>query len=237
MGIFSRNTNGNWKVVCSTETNFHMYSAKTAEEICGLLGFKGYKYFNTTQLSSNDQIVPIDPDMLGLRNQFPFDSRPRFYDDSILQQNVMLPSYDKYMRKLRMESSECLGLYIECLPKWNKTEPIKTLSAGVEIKTISDLSKLTPDIVTHHKPNVYAKPNGSIEIMSKKDEILDRLNKVIEKKKNKTMLVNNKLHEAVEELHWPWLVDIYVNGKLWCLGVLMDKYWIMVHESCLFGIR
>lgn len=65
---------------------------------------------------------------------------------------------------------------------------------------------------------------------------MDRLDKLIKSKKNKTILVNEQLHEAIEELHWPWLADVYMNGDLWCIGVLIDKHWVMVHESCLSGI-
>ncbi len=133
---------------------------------------------------------------------------------------------------------ECFGLFVECEAKAYKVEPIKTVSAGEELSP-SDLplSVLKPDLETHGKPNVFVPPRSTLFMVKKKDEVLDKLNGLIESRKNMSLLIDNKLHEAVVELHWPWVVDVYVDGRLWCVGALVDKYWVLVHGSCHYGVR
>lgn len=224
-----------WRIVCTHETTFNDHNAKTAGEVCSLLGFKGFQFYNTTDPTIHDHIVPITPEI---------QTKARFNDelsDNLhfpLVKNIFNSGPTKGLRTIRIEQAKdaCVGLYVECIAKSNRTEPIKTLSAG-QAKPLESVPSLKPSIMTHSKPNVFVKPQIPTVMVKKKEEIMDKLDKVIDVKKNISVMVNQQLHEAVEELHWPWVVDIYANGKLWCLGALMDKHWIMVHESCNFGIR
>ncbi|XP_075160655.1 serine protease nudel isoform X2 [Haematobia irritans] len=234
-GIFSRNTNGVWRIVCTHETTFEEHNTMTAREICSLLGFRGYNFYNTTIPKIYDHIIPISPDM---------EMAPRVTNEGLpnrfKQTHNIFTTTTNSERKMRIEQSSepCMGLYVECIAKSNRTEPIKVLSVG--IRKPSDgkpLQSLKPAIGTHHRPNVYVTPEVPTLLVNKKDEIMDKLDKLIDSKKNKSMLIDQQLHDAIEDLHWPWLVDIYANGNLWCLGVLMDKHWVMVHESCNNAIR
>lgn len=36
-----------------------------------------------------------------------------------------------------------------------------------------------------------------------------------------------------EDHHWPWSADIYVDGKLVCIGVLLDNSCVLTELSCL----
>jgi len=139
------------------------------------------------------------------------------------EMHVAQPNHRKIPRHQMesLHSDKCLGIYVECNPRSNATLPIKTLSAGESVKKhpSEHLPALLPTIETHNKPNVHFKPQHPAQMVNKKDEIMDRLdNWTIKNKKNKTLLVQNQLHEAIEELHWPWLADVYANGELWCLG-------------------
>ncbi|XP_059216727.1 serine protease nudel [Stomoxys calcitrans] len=239
-GIFSRNTNGVWRIVCSYETSFAEHNAKTAGEVCSLLGFRGYRFYNTTKPVTYDRVVPISPEMK---------MSPKINDEIQLTlsdgnhgsrvKNIFSSSTKRREMRIEQSNDACLGLYVECVAKSNKTEPMRTLSAGLSKPALNGIAaqSLKPSIGTHHRPNVFVPPEVPTVVVNKKDEIMDRLDKLIDSKKNLSMLIDQQLHEAIEELHWPWLVDIYANGRLWCLGVLMDKHWVMVHESCNFAIR
>lgn len=241
-GIFSRNTNGIWRIVCTHETTFGEHNAKTAAEVCALLGFKGFKFYNTTEPTKHSHIVPISPEihpMSRLNEEVLSVVSDNLHFSHV--KNIFLKDLKTNLRSIRIEQlkESCLGLYVECNPNSNRTEPVKTLSAGQQKKPENDLKvpHIKPNVETHNKPNVFVKPHVPTVVLEKKDEILQKLDKVIDTKKNISVMVDKNLHDAIEELHWPWLVDVYANGKLWCLGVLMDKYWIMVHETCNFGIR
>lgn len=47
---------------------------------------------------------------------------------------------------------------------------------------------------------------------------------------NKTLPQHN--FDKIEE-NWPWNVDFYLNGKLICNGVLVDRYWVLVESGCM----
>jgi len=158
-------------------------------------------------------------------------------ENEVIIPELGIPSASR-PEKDRLLPRKCVGIYVECNLLSNKTTPLKTFSAGqaVKEKPMEQVPLLQPTIETHNTPNVHFKPQIPAVVVNKKDEILDRLDNLIKSKKNKTILVNEQLHEAIEELHWPWLADVYSNGDLWCIGVLIDKHWVLVHESCLFGI-
>lgn len=240
-GIFSSNVDGIWRVVCTYETIFGDHQARTAAEVCALLGFKGLKFYNTTKAMKNDRFTPISPEMdpkLNLNAEV-----AAVVSDNLTFSNLKnaFPSYlQAKLRSIRIEPTKesCLGLYVECIPKTNLTKPIKTLSAGSP-KPGKDLKvpHIKPAIKTHNRPNVFWQSQVPTTVVNKKEEIMHKLKKVIEAKNNSSILIDQNLHNVIEEMHWPWLVDVYANGKLWCLGVLMDKYWVLVHESCDFGLR
>lgn len=249
-GIFSKNEQGLWRVVCASETGFLEQQAKTADAVCSLLGFHGAHFYNSTELVNHPNTNPITPE-LAENSQLGKALHGLMRDNVHLSSSeVVLPRHDHRQRvlkrllsqplKVRIEENKCQGIYVECNPRSNATLPIKTFSAGEPVKQEPAKevpAQLQPTIETHNKPNVYFKPELPAQMVNKKDEIMDRLDLLIKSKKNKTLLVHDELHEAVEELHWPWLSDIYVNGELWCLGVLLDKQWLLVHESCHSGIR
>ncbi|BFF98991.1 serine protease nudel [Drosophila madeirensis] len=242
-GIFSRNAHGVWRVVCAHETGYHEHQANTADAVCALLGFKGAHYFNSSEFVSQRDVHSITPELtgktqlvVGLRSMDNDNDQLSDNEEAMPVQGLPLPSRPE---KDRLLPSMCLGIYVECNPLSNKTTPLKTLSAGqaVKQKPAEEMPILKPTIETHNRPNVHFKPQApATMIVNKKDEVLDRLDNLIKSKKNKTLLVNEQLHEAIEDLHWPWLADVYANGELWCIGVLIDKHWLLVHESCLSGI-
>ncbi|XP_053955273.1 serine protease nudel isoform X2 [Anastrepha ludens] len=233
-GIFSRNSNGKWSVVCSHEMPLSKQIAETASNVCTQLGFKSLKFYNTTHPITHNIIVPIHPDI---------------YKKKLHSQLSALSSVERHFRvdelafKARIQyvehiNDECLGIFVECEAKSNNVEPIKTVSAG-ELRPPEAVpsSVLQPALETHGKPNVFATPPSTTVLWKKKDELLHKLDGIIENRKNMSLLIDNKLHEAIEDLHWPWVVDVYVDGRLWCVGALVDKHWVLVHDTCHYGVR
>ncbi|XP_017080584.2 serine protease nudel [Drosophila eugracilis] len=242
-GIFSKNAHGVWRVVCAHETGYHEHQANTADAVCALLGFKGAHYFNSSEFVSQQEMQSITPELKAGRTRMVAQLRYMVGDNIQLTDNEViipelgLPSASR-PEKDRLLPRKCVGIYVECNLLSNKTTPLKTFSAGLAVseKPMEQVPVLLPTIETHNTPNVHFKPQVPSVVVNKKDEIMDRLDNLIKSKKNKTILVNEQLHEAIEELHWPWLADVYSNGDLWCIGVLISKNWVLVHESCLFGI-
>lgn len=147
-------------------------------------------------------------------------------------------SSDPLIQHVLPMEGDCNVLYIECIPKSNSNDALKIYKPGEEVfdsKTLN-IHHLKPIISPKAKPQVAVEPTPSkLSINIKdKDDVID---KVVEKIKNLTLLVNNKLHQADEYLHWPWLADIYVNGKLHCIGILVDKNWVLVHQTCYDNVK
>ncbi|XP_017840080.1 serine protease nudel [Drosophila busckii] len=243
VGIFSKNAHGVWRVVCAHETGYHEHQANTADAVCALMGFKGAHYFNSTQFVSQTVMHAITPE-LTKKSHVDAQLRAMMSDNAQFTSSEMLPRVHGHqaldsLQKARVQTSKCLGIYVECNPRSNATKPMKTFSAGQAVKQrpAQGVPVLVPTIETHKRPHVHFKPQPQpVQLVNKKDEVLDRIDVLIKNKLNKTLLVQEELHEAVEELHWPWLADVYANGELWCIGVLLDKHWLLVHESCLTGI-
>ncbi|TDG47498.1 hypothetical protein AWZ03_006090 [Drosophila navojoa] len=240
VGIFSKNAHGLWRVVCAHETGFHEHQAKTADTVCALLGFRGAQYYNSTEFVSQRQMQPITPELA--KSRASSDLRALMRDNAQLSSNELGHSHPQQMlpgqQRARVLPSKCLGIYVECNARSNATLPLKTFSAGQAVTPppAEQLPELQPSIQTNVRPYVHFKPLLPLQVVNKKDEIMDHLETLIKSKNNKTLLVQEQLHEAIEELHWPWLADVYVDGELWCLGVLLDKHWLLVHETCLAGL-
>ncbi|KAL9904995.1 serine protease nudel isoform 3-T6 [Glossina fuscipes fuscipes] len=248
-GIVTENYQGSWRPLClrddaRNESNI----GKTAQEVCSKLGFQEFKFYNITKLEQLNYMVPISPE-IDLNTYFKKDVQgviaDNYHLNYVLEKHAKTVQEQQPSRKLERvlnPSIECVTLYLDCHVRSSKIEPLKTKSAGLEKPTNESLLRqydFTPTLVKYEKPNVFLKPQVPIMVVRKKAELMDKLRNIIEiqNRGDLNIVANDKLHEAVEELHWPWLVDVYANGKLWCLGILLEKNWIIVHETCYFGVR
>lgn len=226
--------------MCSYETDFHVHGAKTAKDICGLLGFSDSVFHNTTTfMNVNTHVHPSLATKENVWRMNMDDPLNNFAREEVKQTNIDLrikKSTDPLKEHVLPMEKDCNVLYIECVPKSKSNDPLKILKPGVEIidpKTLN-IDHLKPVITPKAKPQVVVEPTPTKISISLKDEAVM---KVIEKIQNLTLLVNNKLHHADEYLHWPWLADIYVNGKLNCIGILVDKNWVLVHQTCFDNVK
>lgn len=226
--------------MCSYETDFHFHGAKTAKDVCTILGFSGSNYHNTTSFMNTN--LHIDPSLATKENVFRMnidDPRNHFERENSRAANTDLSikkSVNPLIEHVLPMEKDCTALYVECVPKSNSNEALKILKPGQEVTDLKalDIDQLKPIITPKAKPQVAVQPSPSKLITKQKE---DTVNKVVEKIQNLTLLVNNKLHQADEYLHWPWLADIYVNGKLHCIGILVDKNWVLVHQTCYDNVK
>lgn len=112
----------------------------------------------------------------------------------------------------------CIALYVECVPH--------SSNMHYGVKPFSALSQ--KDVIKPELPIMPLKPTFQPD---KIPSIIAAFNKTIHKPlKPTTMLLE-------EVVHWPWSASIYVEGKLVCVGVLVDRYWVITESSCLSLVR
>ncbi|KAJ6641084.1 Serine protease nudel [Pseudolycoriella hygida] len=182
-GIVIKNSHGEWNVVCGDTIDLIENGAKTAGQICSILGFRGYTFFNLTRVESES--IQIDVRIKEKRSH---------EDDSKFE--------------LVGNAEGCTALYVECESHSNafdkgddKTVPIVETDANKPAKPFP----IQPIIQPNKKPLVVSKLN--------------------------TTTIPSKPSKS-EEDHWPWSADIYVDGKLVCIGVLLDNSCVITEHTC-----
>lgn len=225
-GIVSHNTNGIWAPMCVHRMQIRQ-NEKAALETCSTLGFIGSSYHNVTEVTkvgikskphrhpSKDQNKihhPINKHLLG--DQFSF-SLPRL-------KREMGKSDDLGLTEIKLETPiTCWGLYVECIP--HSVRPIieskpdeqpNSSEASNEKPQPEIHNKIEPIIQTHTVPNAVIPP------------------KII---KNET--TKNKVLVHERNFYAPWSASVYINGYLKCLGVLIDRFWVLTETSCVAEIE
>lgn len=109
-------------------------------------------------------------------------------------------------------SHTCFAYYIECVP---------TPAQGIE----------SLPVPTVHKP-LPAKPELPLLPVIQPDA------------KPSVVVVYNATHIDTtpvvlpsEEEHWPWSASIYSNGILVCVGVILDRFWVLTEKGCMESVR
>lgn len=109
-------------------------------------------------------------------------------------------------------SHSCFAYYIECVP--NPTQGIDTLPVPVAPTTPTETvpPALVPVIQPEERPTVVVEYNA-------------------------THIDNMPIEIASEEDHWPWSASIYANGRLICVGVVIDRFWVLTEKGCMDSLR
>lgn len=119
---------------------------------------------------------------------------------------------------------KCIGLYVECVPH-SKTNFSAFEHHHHDVVVVDKIPK---------KPLIIA----DIPITPIKPIInIDKIPTVIAHFNQTIHLAENFLVTKETEVHWPWAARIYVNGKLECVGVLLDKFWVLTESKCLKLIK
>lgn len=134
------------------------------------------------------------------------------HDDSFNELDGDVDRHEELVGNLK----KCIGLYVECVPH-SKTN----FSAHIDSDELKPNKKLIADI-----------PISPIKPIIDKDKIPTVIAHF-----NQTIHLDEHISGVDKEIHWPWSARIYVNGKLVCVGVLLDKYWVLTEISCLKLIK
>lgn len=103
------------------------------------------------------------------------------------------------------DSKHCVALYVECVPH-STVNVSEQHRQGKITNELDDVVFPIKPIIQPDKPPIV----------------------IVEY--NQTLIDN---HFGVEEEHWPWSARIYIDGKLVCIGILLDKYWVVTEGTCL----
>lgn len=121
---------------------------------------------------------------------------------------------------------ECTALYVECVPHSNSFKPHHH-------DDDSNIPELVPDENGTQKPtkpfipNIFHRPKP----FPIKPNIQPHKKPSVVSKGNATTIPIVPI--IVDDHHWPWSADIYVDGKLVCIGVLLDNSCVVTELSCM----
>lgn len=239
-GIVANNKNGVWKVLCNVQKEDEEH---IANKVCSLLGFSGQLRFETKLVSAfttarsfigTPSVAKEESLFKKHMHNHHEEGRGMFRRD--IHETRMLsdfgkghgghghghahghdhkeghghkghgpkPSHTHHKKEKIHHAKECTGLYVVCLPH-----------ASTNTSTLIHVKPHT------HKPKPVVKP---IVPHAKPGKVP---NIVVETNKHKET-TTFETHE-----HWPWVASIYINGELKCIGVLLDRNWVLADDHCI----
>lgn len=245
-GIVCRNTNGTWNILCDHDGNLEKNAAQTAGQVCNVLGFSGYAKYDITTIPGtrdtqarnvihstafNNLHHVRNQDDISFRFRRNFDSSSSRVSYNDLRQGDAKgaghhPSNHHrdhsghgHHHAHRQQQTEivhhevtCRALFVFCTPHANtNTTTHNTLPHHA--RPHAPLDPLVPDIIPNRIPAVQVHRNRTTPI------------------RNETAAVTRT------DEHWPWIASIYVNGDFKCLGVLLDRHWVLADETCINKTR
>lgn len=220
-GIVCENTQGNWSVKCVRRRD-QSGNTELADIICFSLGFSGQTFFNISRVDENGEIQRRDP---------PEQERNAYYQD-FLPNARQAGGFGRFKRNAdtidahqHTRSHEiivgappkvCFGIYLECIPH-------STVTGGVnpttEHPTTEPTTPKPPPSTSVHPP---IDPEHEHELTTIEPDHLPKGE-------------NGNATEPVifeDNFSAPWLASIYIDGDLMCIGVLLDRQWVLVESSC-----
>lgn len=233
-GIVSKNTKGEWNVMCVDQIEINRKGAEMAGEICSMLGFSGYSFFNVTPITSSDgmkvlrngQSTPMAMQQVFSKHLYShFDQSFRYMRKRHNNPNEFwstIPSdmgVGIHFSEVVGTPRQCTGFYIECVP--HAVIPVVIpLPDGIRPhptkpsppKPVHTVKPIVPVIQPHQVPTVVVPAvNNSKPVVPTDDHLVDE--------------------------HYPWSVGIYINGQLACNGILFDRLWVGVEGSCVTSVK
>lgn len=241
-GIVCQNTNGIWKILCDNNGNLQRNAAQTAGQVCNVLGFLGYSRYGMQSIpvhgEKQGRQVQIDSATFN-KHAYDRDLSYRFRRDiastSGLGKGEDLRRDDKHgtgtghghnhthhshghghhhkhhKTEIVQHENNCLGLHVVCTPH-----------AHI-------------DSATHSKVPHKHKPKPTIEPIT--PVIAPNQIPVVIAHSNKTSTSHKEIETVKANENWPWIAHIYVNGDFKCLGVFLDRHWVLADEMCINKTR
>lgn len=223
-GIVCQNTRGVWTVRCVNRAEVQK-NAELAGETCTLLGFSGYSAHNVLMVDANGEFKPKQPEkqhpkmILNHFNMRSLDRLGRFKRNLNMKEPI-----NNQLSEFVGTPQQCFALSVECVPHivipWNNPSDPITESPLIE-----------PDDTTTENPKL------------KPDKHVEPIKPIIQPDQKPTIIVpldsNNdtKVEFITENFSAPWAASIYIDGNLACIGVLLDRYWILAERKCFDSVK
>lgn len=116
----------------------------------------------------------------------------------------------------------CIALYVECVPHASAMHSeIKPHHREFHDKNKAPLNKPIVPLNPLFRPD-------------KVPAIVAEFNQTIHHSLKPSSATAGQYEDSV---HWPWSASIYVSGKLVCVGVLLDRSWVITESTCLKLVR
>lgn len=231
-GIVSKNSNGLWNAVCVKRLEINRKGAEMAGEVCSLLGFSGYSFYNVTPFTSDGTKVPRNAGQQAFSKhlQTHFDQSLRNLRKRHNELNEFwsdIPSDMKdgiHFSEIVGAPKKCSGFYVECVPH-------AVIPAVIPL----------PDGI---RPNPSKPPHSRPSPVKLTDAVMP-INPVVQPNSAPTIIVPavnytkpaESTSDHLDDEHLPWSASIYINGQLACNGVLFDRIWVGVEGSCVTSVK
>lgn len=227
-GIVCENTNGNWSVKCVRRGD-QIGNTHLANVICFSLGFSGHTFFNISRVDEKGEIHRRDP---------PEPARNAYYQD-FMPNARQAGNFGRFKRSVdtidlhqHIQSHEiivgapptlCNAIYLECVP--HSVVPIDDNNSTTDHTTTEPTTPIQPTTLPSSPPSSSVHPPIDPEHENE--------HTTIQPDRSSDEHANSTEPRVFEDnFSAPWLASIYIDGDLMCLGVLLDRQWILVENSC-----
>lgn len=201
-GIVVENKNGVWSVMCLRRIGSHGNGDELAGQICTMIGFTGYVYHNFSRVTEDGQIKQRGQNKLLLDYLF--------QDGPSMRSKRSTDEGNGNIEVMLTTEKNCMGLYIECTP-YSKI-PIDKPPPTVITSTTTTTSTIRTPVVPSEIPDI---------ITTTTTEQIDVIfNKTIE------------AFNVFNNISAPWVASIFIDGNAACIGILVDKHWLIADINC-----
>lgn len=221
-GVVCTNKNGKWSVECVT----HLSAPKRralAGIVCFSLGFSEPTIFNATKVNENGEILDRHRPSHG-RNAYYHDylhGLERQYGHGIYKRSADT-NHTQEIITIETPNKECKALYLECTAHSHILTDDSVSPAPINPTTvIPEPITSQPDVVTTVPTTDLHPEHAHTTNATNSPQIPD----------------TTTLSVIEDNFNAPWTASVYIDGNLACIGVLLDRQWVLVENSCVESIE
>lgn len=203
-GVVCENVNGVWSVKC-VRRNQLLINAEIAGQTCLKLGFSGYMSHKVVNANENGEFT--QPRQVEKEQKI-----------ASAAARQALQNYNIYSNQYRFK-------------RFLNDSPHSQSKAGDEFMEVVSQSRGCTALY------VECVPHSTIPIVDPNTD------KHTPNKPNIQQLEPPTPHHAdptdtetrpktIEKFSAPWLASVYVDGNLTCIGIFLDRHWVLVERSC-----
>lgn len=236
-GIVCNNINGTWSVKCVTRGDSHT-NTEMADMVCFSLGFSGYVFFNLSRVDENGEIQTRRPPVQE-RNEYYREFLPAFmtrqpanFGRHIYKRSIDEVNLHQAIRAheifVEAPQKSCSAVYLECVPH-SYVPPEEPDNAPVDQTTVN------PEPITSPPTTAVAHTIEPIHPLNMNTTI----SPIEPNHSNHSRPAGNETELRIIEDNFraPWLASIFIDGDFKCIGVLLDRQWIIVENNCVDEVK